>query len=84
MARGSRSGKRTLGSAKTATAAKKSQVAQRAAKAEAPSAPKRSGKLQSALSRGLEALTSGVSERMAASGGVGFRVGKALLMATET
>ena len=83
MARGSRSRKRTLGSSKTTATAKKSQVAQRAAKVEPPAAPKRGGKIQSALSRGLEALTTGVSERMAASGGVGFRAGKALLLAPD-
>jgi transcriptional regulator with XRE-family HTH domain len=55
----------------------------RAAKAD-PAAPAKSGGIiQAALARGLEALTNGVGERMAASGGVGFRVGKALLLSPE-
>ena len=55
----------------------------RAAKAD-PAAPAKSGGIiQAALARGLEAITSGVGERMAASGGVGFRVGKALLLSPE-
>ena len=41
------------------------------------------GALQSALVRGIGAITTGVSERMAASGGVGLRVGKALLLSPE-
>ena len=41
------------------------------------------GALQSALARGIDAITSGVTERMAASGGVGLRVGKALLLSPE-
>lgn len=54
-------------------------------KAEADdAAPARAGgSIQSALARGLGALTSGVSERMAASSGVGLRVGKALLLSPE-
>ena len=47
-------------------------------------APRSSGgRIQSALVRGLGALTTGMSERMAASGGVGLRVGKALLLSPE-
>jgi transcriptional regulator with XRE-family HTH domain len=40
--------------------------------------------LQSVLVRGLGALTGGVSERLAASSGVGLRVGKALLLSPES
>lgn len=39
--------------------------------------------LQSALVRGIGAITTGVTERMAASGGVGLRMGKALLLSPE-
>ena len=45
--------------------------------------PSPRGALQSALARGIGAITSGVTERMAASGGVGLRVGKALLLSPE-
>jgi transcriptional regulator with XRE-family HTH domain len=55
----------------------------RAAKVEPAAPPKSGGIIQAALARGLEAITSGVGERMAASGGVGFRVGKALLLSPE-
>ena len=55
----------------------------RAAKADPAASAKSGGIIQAALARGLEALTSGVGERMAASGGVGFRVGKALLLSPE-
>jgi transcriptional regulator with XRE-family HTH domain len=55
----------------------------RAAKADPAAPPKSGGIIQAALARGLEAITSGVGERMAASGGVGFRVGKALLLSPE-
>ena len=55
----------------------------RAAKADPAAPPKSGGIIQAALTRGLEAITSGVGERMAASGGVGFRVGKALLLSPE-
>ena len=55
----------------------------RGARAGDAAPPKSGGTLQSALVRGLGALTSGVSERVAASGGVGFRVGKALLLSPE-
>jgi len=55
----------------------------RADKAEPATPPKSGGIVQAALARGLEAITSGVGERMAASGGVGFRVGKALLLSPE-
>jgi transcriptional regulator with XRE-family HTH domain len=41
------------------------------------------GALQAALARGIGAITTGVTERMAASGGVGLRVGKALLLSPE-
>jgi transcriptional regulator with XRE-family HTH domain len=41
------------------------------------------GALESALMRGLGAIATGVSERMAASSGVGLRVGKALLLSPE-
>jgi transcriptional regulator with XRE-family HTH domain len=51
-------------------------------KAEA-AAIKPPGALQSALVRGIGAITTGVTERMAASGGVGLRVGKALLLSPE-
>jgi transcriptional regulator with XRE-family HTH domain len=80
MARGPRSGKRSSKSAGSVKAATPSRVARHVAKADGDAPPDFSGALQSALARGLEALTSGVSERMAASGGVGFRVGKALLL----
>jgi transcriptional regulator with XRE-family HTH domain len=63
--------------------AKASNVARRVAKADELAPPKPGGSIQSALVRGLEALTSGVGERMVASGGVGFRVGKALLLSNE-
>ncbi len=46
--------------------------------------PKPGGSIQAALVRGLGALTTGVTERMAASGGVGMRVGKALLLSPES
>jgi transcriptional regulator with XRE-family HTH domain len=55
----------------------------RAAKADPAAPPKSGGIIQAALARGLEAITSGVGDRMAASGGVGFRVGKALLLSPE-
>jgi transcriptional regulator with XRE-family HTH domain len=51
-------------------------------KAEA-AAIKPPGALQSALVRGIGAITTGMTERMAASGGVGLRVGKALLLSPE-
>jgi transcriptional regulator with XRE-family HTH domain len=41
------------------------------------------GALQSALVRGIGAITTGVTERMAASGGAGLRMGKALLLSPE-
>jgi len=55
----------------------------RAAKADPAASAKSGGIIQAALARGLEAITSGVGDRMAASGGVGFRVGKALLLSPE-
>ena len=80
MARSPRSRKRPAPSAKPE---KSSRVARRGAKV-ADAVPRQSGgRFQSALVRGLEALTSGVGGRMAATGGVGFRVGKALLLSPE-
>jgi len=80
MARSPRGGKQSAPSAKPA---KSSRVVQRAATAADAASPKSGGAIQSALVRGLEALTSGVGERMAATGGAGFRVGKALLLSPE-
>ena len=42
------------------------------------------GSIQSAFVRGLGALADGISERIAASGGVGLRMGKALLLSPES
>ncbi len=76
MARSPRSGKQSAPSAKAAKAS-------RGAETKAVAKSRSGGSIQSALARGLEAFTSGVGERMAASGGVGFRVGKALLLSQE-
>lgn len=64
--------------------AKSVRGARRSAKAGEAAPPKPGGSIQAALVRGLGALTTGVTERMAASGGVGLRVGKALLLSPES
>ena len=62
----------------------KSTRAERPAEIEAVVAsPASRGALESALMRGLGAIATGVTERMAASSGVGLRVGKALLLSPE-
>jgi len=57
----------------------------RAERPEAPTPPTEAklGGLQSALVRGLGALTHELTDRMAGSSGVGLRVGKALLLSPE-
>lgn len=62
----------------------------RSARAAAPAAAEQDeatsihgGGIPSALARGLAAITSGVSERIASSGGVGYRVGKAILLSRD-
>jgi len=62
----------------TKAARKRAALAQDATAPEASSAPR--GGIPSALARGLAALTSEVGERIAASSGMGMRVGKALLL----
>ncbi|MBS1106877.1 MAG: family transcriptional regulator [Deltaproteobacteria bacterium] len=74
MARSPKRGKRSVKSVRDARSSAEAAVA-------AP--PKPGGSIQAALVRGLGALTTGVTERMAASGGVGLRVGKALLLSPE-
>ncbi len=83
MARAPRSGKRAARPTKAAASAKPSRIAPRGGEKDLAAPPKTGRSLQSALVRGLGALTSGVTERMAASGGVGLRVGKALLLSPE-
>ena len=74
MARGPGSGKRSVKSAR-----KKRRGAATSAIAEAAPVPG----FQAALLRGIGAITTGVTERLAASSGVGARVGKALLLSPE-
>ena len=74
MARSPKRGKRSVKSVRDARSSAEAAVA-------AP--PKPGGSIQAALVRGLGALTTGVTERMVASGGVGMRVGKALLLSPE-
>ena len=74
MARTPKRGKRS---------AKSVRGASRSAEAGEAAASKPGASIQAAFARGLGALTSGVTERMAASSGVGLRVGKALLLSPE-
>lgn len=83
MAQRSRGGKRTPKSARSKRPGKPARVsraARRVAEVSPAAQPKPRRGLQFALVRGLEAITSGVGERIAASGGVPYRVGKALLL----
>jgi transcriptional regulator with XRE-family HTH domain len=69
--------------AERATSGKRTPRSRKASSARAPESLPPPGSLPGALVRGLAALTAGL-ERLTAPGGVGIRVGKALLLSPES